>query len=292
MNNDGWPVFWTTAPEDYDWFGTTTLEHCGEWRGKKLRKAAADPQYVESQRDRYASGLHGSWDEDPREVEAQFRAAQEREAAERAAREARRAAGLEWMKTAEDGELKDWDTFEEHGVEFTDARAELERRAAERESEAKATEYVRCLALVPIEGCLVDDGAPAQRGRYGPIGGRDPHVWYRVRVREYPACDPEAEVVAEGGEVVGALDQVAQWLTDGRLRQVPAADLPPRAVVERLGHRQWKDIVRCEVAGRALWAGRPQFSMEVMVLDDRGYKVRAKKAAAIATQKYWQSRGL
>jgi hypothetical protein len=42
----GWVAFWTTAPEDYDWFGTGTAEQCGEWKGKQLRRVVADSQLV------------------------------------------------------------------------------------------------------------------------------------------------------------------------------------------------------------------------------------------------------
>ena len=31
---DGWVTLWTTAPADYDSFGTEEVERCGEWCGK------------------------------------------------------------------------------------------------------------------------------------------------------------------------------------------------------------------------------------------------------------------
>jgi hypothetical protein len=34
----GWVSRWTTAPTDYDCFGTLTAELCGDWYGKPLRR--------------------------------------------------------------------------------------------------------------------------------------------------------------------------------------------------------------------------------------------------------------
>lgn len=62
----GYPevITYTTAPEDYDWFGTHTIEVVGnDKRGKDIRKVASSDKYVESQRGRYASGNHLAVDE-------------------------------------------------------------------------------------------------------------------------------------------------------------------------------------------------------------------------------------
>ena len=54
-----WVVTYTTAPEDYDWFGTHTVTIAGkDKRGKTVRMVMSDPKHVDAQRGRYASGLH------------------------------------------------------------------------------------------------------------------------------------------------------------------------------------------------------------------------------------------
>lgn len=60
----GWPATYTTAPPDYDWFGTFTEASAGTTsQGKHVRKVRSDPQYVDSQRGRYMSGNHMAVDE-------------------------------------------------------------------------------------------------------------------------------------------------------------------------------------------------------------------------------------
>ena len=58
-------VTYTTAPADYDWFGTRTLVGAAgiTQRDKAVRKVAGPARYLESQRDRYRSGLHMAVDE-------------------------------------------------------------------------------------------------------------------------------------------------------------------------------------------------------------------------------------
>jgi hypothetical protein len=54
-----WVVSYTTAPEDYDWFGTHTLSIAGsDKRGKQIRKVTSKVEHVQAQRDRYKSGWH------------------------------------------------------------------------------------------------------------------------------------------------------------------------------------------------------------------------------------------
>lgn len=60
-------VTYTTAPADYDWFGTTEIipdvgTHVGAI-GKTVRKVEGPADRVEEQRDRYASGCHMAADE-------------------------------------------------------------------------------------------------------------------------------------------------------------------------------------------------------------------------------------
>jgi hypothetical protein len=57
-------ITYTTAPADYDWFGTRTVRIAGrDKRGKTIRMVRSDPKHLQSQRDRYMSGLHMAVDE-------------------------------------------------------------------------------------------------------------------------------------------------------------------------------------------------------------------------------------
>lgn len=58
-------ITYTTAPVDYDWFGTHTLEECvgTASNSKPIRKVAGPSDRVESQRGRYGSGCHMAVDE-------------------------------------------------------------------------------------------------------------------------------------------------------------------------------------------------------------------------------------
>lgn len=283
----GWRTLWTTAPADYDGFGTETIEEGGEWRGKTLRRVIIDPVHFSYQTARYASGLHGDWDEDPRVVEANMQTRLERDRVERAARESKRLAGLEWLKTATEDELEDFDTFESRGVQHQDVRAEKKRRQEHAAETASAAEWARCIAIVSEGSTLLDRGEPARRGQYGVIPGRSSHVYYDVRiVRGWPDDADHANVVGEGKDVAGSLCYVADWIVSGRLEivglQQPGLstdDVPPRPVVQRIGHEHVKDIRRVDVEGRSVWVGRATFG-EQMVLDEKGRIVRAKKVLA------------
>lgn len=279
----GWRVLWTTAPEDYDTFGTETLEHCGEWRGRSLRRVVIDPRYGNYQAGRYGSGLHGAFEEDPREADARAVAEREAERTRQAEREARRAAGIAWLATATDAELEDADTVWEHSVEMADARAERTEREDRALGTVRAAEWARCAALVPEGAYLADDGSPPKpHPHLHAIPGRDPHAWYRVAVRPgWPADDPDrADVIGEGGDIAGSLVVVAAAIERGDMRVVTESELPPRPVVERIGHPQRKRIVRVEVGGRAVWIGRASFASDPLVLDERGHKARGKIVAA------------
>jgi hypothetical protein len=68
-------VTYTTAPADYDWFGTHTIEECAgttinvfqhqgrSENGKTIRKVSGPANRVEAQRGRYSSGNHMAVDE-------------------------------------------------------------------------------------------------------------------------------------------------------------------------------------------------------------------------------------
>ncbi len=277
-----WRICWTTAPDDYDTGGTETLETCGAWHNRTLRKVAIEPEHYVYQTARYGSGLHPAWDEDPRVVEAAMHAKIAAENIERDAREAKRAAGLVWLKTATEDALDDFDTFEARGVRFDDVRAERKRREAEDLEKNRTEEWARCLAVIVEGATLIDAGEPATRGVYGVIPGRPPHVYYAVRiVRGCPDDAEHANVMGEGNDNVGSVSYVADWLTSGRLRVAAPGEVPPRAVVARIGHERVKDIRRAEVGGKVVWIGRATFG-ETMVLDESGHLVRSKKIVAEA----------
>jgi len=279
-----WRVCWTTAPADYDTNDVEPLETSADtWHGKTLRKVAIDPEGYVYQTSRYGSGLHPVWDEDPRVEEARIQARVAAERIDREAREAKRAAGLVWLQTATEDELEDFDTFEARGVRYDDVRAEKKRRAACAADKARADEWARCLAAIPEGATLIDAGKPGKRGIYGWLPGRDPHVYYSVRiVRGWPDEADHANVMGEGDDNAGSASLVADYLTSGRLRVAAPGEVPPRAVVARIGHDRVKEIRRVEVEGRVVWVGRPLFAGEAIVLDEHGHLVRAKKVVAAA----------
>ncbi len=281
-----WRVTWTTAPVDYDTAGTEALEACGDWYGKKLRRVAIEPGHYVYQTSRYWSGLHSSWDDDPRVAEATAKARLDTERADREAREAKRAAGLEWLKTATEDELEDFDTFEARGVRYDDVRAEKTRREADTGERARVAEWARCTAAIPEGATLVDEGTQGMRGVYGGwIAGHPSRVYHSVRiVRGWPDEADRANVVGEGNENAGSASLVAGYIASGRFRiAAPSEAIPPHAVIDRIGkERPWKEIRRVEVDGRVVWVARRLWASAPMVLDDRGHIVRAKRLVEAA----------
>lgn len=275
----GWKNAWTTAPVEYDGFGTETAEGPFEWEGRQLRRVLVDPEFYGWQTGRYPV----CWDEDPREVEARIQAKIAAEKAEREAREQRRAEGLVWIRTAVvDG---DDDAVDEearaHGLGWEDVRAERRRRAEEKVAADRAAKWKHCRAAFRDGDTLLDDGAPSREGSYGfRIPGREPAVHHGVVVRPHYAAKDDAEqaaVLTESGDGIGMLVQVAYRLTHGELRLMREGEVvPPRAVLTRLGC-SWKDVARVEVDGRVAWVARPTFASEPLVLDDAGHLVRAKR---------------
>jgi len=63
--NEPQAVTYTTAPVDYDWFGTKTVDAFAgkDARGRIIRKVSGPKSRVEAQRCRYGSGLHLAADE-------------------------------------------------------------------------------------------------------------------------------------------------------------------------------------------------------------------------------------
>ncbi len=150
----------------------------------------------------------------------------------------------------------------------------------------------------------MDDGTPGSRGFYGGwIKGRDPHVYYSISLRDdYDQNADRAYVVGEGGdrrggEVVASLEITAEWIQSGRLRVVSAEDVPPRAVLERIGQEEIKRILRVEVLTRrrggrpgetrTVWVGSTRFSLgPLLVLDEKGRIVRAGEIIGQALAAY------
>ena len=290
--------------------GTETLETVmaeshdgGLWHGKTLRRVMMDPKYAGYQAARYSSGLHPTWDEDPRieEARAAERAAKHR--ADAKARDEKRAAGLVWLATANldtGGKVgEEEDTWEAHGLTYQDVRTEVARRAAAAADEKRAAEWERCLAIVKEGSIILDPGCDSKRGEFGVIRGRDAHVYYNVRiVRSWPDDVEHANVMGEGPRGpynAGSVADVAARLSGttlvpeissgecfahpgqrGPWRVVSADEVPPRPVLERIGHAHYASIRRVEAAGRVVWVGRPTYG-ETLVLDEKGHLVRAKK---------------
>lgn len=279
---NGWVTLWTTAPADYDTFGTETVDSAGEWFGRELRKVIAHPHHADYQRDRYGSGLHGSWTEDPRVAQAEEKAKRERWAREDAERSEARTAALARLKAMTDADLIALDDYDEsHGLGYQDIRDERrEREKAVEEARMKA-EWDRCAALVP-EGCtILDNGTKGYRGVYGYVKGCDTHVYYRCKIVPHylpsKAGDPdEATVTGEGRMDGPSLLITANRVTEGRYEIVTPEEVPPQKVVDRIGHELVKKIKRYEVCGRVVWVGRKSFD-PALVLDENGRIVRAKK---------------
>jgi hypothetical protein len=282
---EGWIERWTTAPVAYDWFGTTTLAIEGDWHGRVLRRVLMHPQYATGQIDRYASGLHGTSEGDPREIDREIARKIEAERVETARREADHVAGLAWLAIASEADLAavlDGDD-DPRGVTRAEIRAELRRRAEAQQTEVREAEYVRCRALVAAHEVLVDDGAPATRSRWGVVPGRASRVYYAVSIDESPRDPQRATVRAQGRDEVGSLETVAKRLEEGSLRGSRAADVPPEPVLRRIGHEHLADVRWIEAAGRVVWVGRPTFGEE-MILDDRGHLVRTRAVVSAARE--------
>jgi len=289
---EGWVSIWTTAPRDYDAFGTEEVEQSGEWCGKVLRRVLAHPHHADYQSDRYGSGLHYSGREDPRVEEARRAERLAAEARERAAAEGRRAGGLFWLRELPDAELgADNDALDEEvhrrGCSWQDVRAERRRREELREAARIAAQWTRCRPLISDGATLVDDGAPSSVGAYGyRIPGRDPAVYANVRVKQHydlrhrDDADRAEVAVYEGGHPVaylGSVALVAARIARGELRLAREGEVfAPRAVLERIGC-PFTEVARVEAFGRVAWVGRPLGSAGGIVLDDAGRLVRAKK---------------
>lgn len=63
---------YTTAPDDYDGFGTRTIGIVGYDSGKPVRQVEIHPEHLRWQESRYGSGMHAAWK--PEEFERLARA--------------------------------------------------------------------------------------------------------------------------------------------------------------------------------------------------------------------------
>lgn len=285
-----WTTRWTTAPEGYDSFQSVTVE-TSEWKqGKTLRKVLIDPDYVNWHEARWGSGLYGSFREDPRIEEKRIAEAQERYRVERKQAAERYEAGLTWLASLTDADLAamELDTLEEHGVGLSELRKERDKRHILAATAQRAELWSQCRAAFPDGAILVDEGAPAVRGTYGAIPGRDPHVYYNVSVQnDYHQNAEEALVVGEGHGRFGSLADIAHAIEAGSMRIAAPETVPPRKVTDRIGHERYKDILKVTVLDRTVWVGWPRFANDPLVLDEKGHKVRNKAVVDAAMEEWY-----
>lgn len=297
MASQGWVSRWTTAPSDYDTFGTVTAETCGNWHAKPLRRVLCHPHHAGFQASRYSSGMHPTWDEDPRVEEQRAAERQERWAREDAERAERRATGLAWLAKATENEIeqaKDGDAVESRGLTYVDLRDELKRRADVAASVERASVWQSCRSAFADGAILVDDGRPGERGRWGWIPGRESYVYYGCRVEPHWAQVDDAErasVLDADGKCAGSLLSVASQIANGQLRIVTANEVPPAPVVNRIGHGIYREIRRVDCGKRTVWVGRPRMANSPLVLDESGRIVRARAVCEAAMAAYRSAGG-
>jgi hypothetical protein len=274
-------VIWTTAPSDYDTADATELEVVGDYFGKPLRKIALDPEGYQYQTGRYASGTYGVWDQDPIEEDRLAREKYARQDAERAAVEAKHQAGAAWLRTATDAELADEDLCWERGATHKDVRAERQRRHEAAADEERTMGLGRITALIPEGATLIDAGAyiPPPMAGMRPVH-RPARVYYNVHlVHGWPDDADHAKIEHGTGrrkETVAAAG-IVDLLVKGQIRVAAEGEVPPAAVVDRIGVDRWKEIRRVAVGDRVVWVGRATFGSEDLVLDENGKLVRARK---------------
>jgi hypothetical protein len=289
---NGWVERFTTAPADYDTFGTLHLRDAGDWNGKALRVVIIDPVHLNFQEMRYGSGLHGSWVEDPREVERARKEAFTRRIAEQKADEERRSSGLKWLRTATEDEIRDAHTVDElnpRGLQWSDAKAELERRKQEIEDLDRERRLARCREIVKDGMNIVEPRREPQRVD-DILGGyvtkrRESRVYYSIRIG-YGNDPEEIQVSADGGEGPGTLADVARAIDSGEY-QIGGDDLPPRPVLDRIGHSRLRDVTSHCIADQTVWVGAAIFASP-MVLNEKGHKVRKKSVVDGALSAHWK----
>ena len=282
-------IIYTTAPKDYDGGGAVELAVIGDFFGKPLRKIVVEPDDYQWQANRYGSGTYGVWDQDPIEEDRRVQAVQDKHRADMAAVDAKRAAGAGWLRTATQEELDNEELCEEHGATWQAIREERKRRHEETASKKQGDEWACATAVIPVGATLIDDGEYIVPSMVGlrPIH-RPAAVHYDVKIVEgWPQGNVDrAEVHEAAGKgsskSFGTVAHVADMITRGKLRVAGPGEVPPRAVVERIGFDRWKNIRRVDVSGKIVWVGRATFGSEDLILDENGKLVRAKKIVEAA----------
>lgn len=121
-------------------------------------------------------------------------------------------------------------------------------------------------------------------------------MYYNVRVAIYPRT-VEAHVIVDGTgyHTAGSLEYVVAQIDAKILRVATLADVPPRAVLDRVGHERLAKVMRVEVNGRALWVHEYG---EIHAYDEKGHKTRGKTRQAAVNiygeaerRKYEDARG-
>lgn len=287
----GWIERWTHAPESFDGFGTLTLEQCGFWNGRALRRVIVDGRHVTWQADRYGSGTYATWETDPRIEERRQAELRERWRAEDATRAAKREVGLAWLKTASSEEIltaEYEDDIERRGLTHVEARDERKRREAEEVERIRVLEIEQALAIVKPGLNLIDDGTPSRCGIYGPIPGRPPTVHYGINEHGYARQTADEIMIRDSaGADIGSLMTIARRLSAGELRVATDGDmLPPEPVLRRVGLDRRAVVQRLEISGHVVWAARLPFTIDVIVLDGRGHIVRSRQIQTAARTMY------
>ena len=211
----------------------------------------------------------------------------EQQKKEDAERTRHRTIGLAWLADASYADIDEAEAsggFESRGLSWSDLREELQRRELVRLESSRAATWDRCRSSFQDGAILVNDGSPSTPGKYGPIKGRDSHVYYGCRVMGCKFVE-DAVVLDASRASVGTLAQVAEWIASGWLRVASADEVPPEPVVRRIGHDRFRQIIRAEVAGHVVWVGSPLFK-NLLVLNAAGKIVRARAVRDAALAAY------
>lgn len=276
-------VGYTTAPACYDYGCTETFEEFEAplLRGRLLQwrkvRILGEDGFASTQTQRYASGWHGFQVEDPRVQAVEFEARMAKEQAERETAETWLAVADEktLSKTLCEGLLQWPMTYERVKAKRDTLR--LARGWAENDAKANALR-------AQLPGALLD-----VRGK-GTSGYR-PAFYFQVRDTSYPGCPLDHIRVLGTGErgetTLGKLREIVEAIEAGMWFQaVDPAALPPKPVLDRVGHGQWATILRVE----RCWVGCKLFDYRPIVLDAAGHLIRRKavRDAALATYRTWR----
>jgi hypothetical protein len=143
--------------------------------------------------------------------------------------------------------------------------------------------------MIPEACVIVEDGR--RRGSIrAPVQRVASRVYYNVSVIEvkqdatqsYVSCDTEVRGRCE----LGTLQDVCEDIAAGRCRVAQVGDVPPKAVLDRIGHSQLSTVLRLEIDGRLVWVGRRMFEYDPMVLNERGHIVTVKRVRDEALERY------